>query len=204
MVSEYLTERFGRRGKVAVIRSILGIFTHEERIARLQEAFAPSPKIRLVTIQPANGKRVLRISMMENIPAAHPDVAEAHPRGRDLPLHILLGHEEVHAAVSASTNQMALGTTGILVAQELTGSIVLVGFDATQEAIWAVKVGRLQGTVAGQSFKMCRLRSMRRRLALARVEGASRPERASTSRGGPIPWRPRIRCEGQAGRDAAG
>ncbi|MCS6817749.1 MAG: sugar ABC transporter substrate-binding protein [Blastocatellia bacterium] len=132
LVGEYFVRALGGSGKVAVIRGILGISTHEERIAGFREALAQTPGIHLVTIQPANSERALGMSVMENILTAHPDVK----------------------AVFATNDQMALGAMEALAARKLTGRILLVGFDATQEALRAVKAGQLQGTVAGHGFEM--------------------------------------------------
>lgn len=134
LVGEYIVKALGGRGQVAVIRGILGISTHEERIAGFQEALSQAPDIHLVTVQPANSERALGMTVMENILTAHPNLK----------------------AVFATNDQMALGAMEALAARNLTGKIILVGFDATREAVRAVQAGMMHGTVAGHGFAMGR------------------------------------------------
>jgi ribose transport system substrate-binding protein len=132
LVGEYIVRALGGSGKVAVIRGIIGISTHEDRITGFREAIAEAPGIQLVATQPANSERALGMTVMENILTSHPDLK----------------------AVFATNDQMALGAMEAMAARNLTGKIVLLGFDATQEAVRAVKAGQMHGTVAGHGFEM--------------------------------------------------
>src|ERR1019366_3477443 len=114
-------------GKVAVIRGILGIATHEERLAGFREAMARAPGIECVAVQPANSERALGMTVMENLLTAHPDLK----------------------AVLATNDQRALGAVEATAAHNLTGKVQVVGFDATREAVRAVVAGRLPGDMAG-------------------------------------------------------
>ena len=51
-------------------------------------------------------------------------------------------------AVFATNDQMALGAMEAIAARNLTGKIVLVGFDAGREAVRAVLDGRMDAVVA--------------------------------------------------------
>jgi len=66
------------------------------------------------------------MNVMENILTSHPDVR----------------------AVFATNDQMALGAMEAIAARNLTGKVVLVGFDATREAVRAVLDGRLSAVMA--------------------------------------------------------
>jgi len=134
LAGEYIVRALEGRGKVAVIRGILGVAAHEDRVAGFQEALARAPGIRLVTIQPANSERALAMTVMENILTSHPDIR----------------------AVFATNDQMALGAMEAIAARNLTGKIILVGFDATQEAVRAVKAGQMHAVVAQHPFEMGR------------------------------------------------
>lgn len=134
LAGEFIVRALGGTGKVAVIRGILGVAAHEDRVAGFQEALARAPGIRLVTIQPANSERALAMTVMENILTSHPDLR----------------------AVFATNDQMALGAMEAIAARNLTGKIILVGFDATQEAVRAVKAGRMHAVVAQHPFEMGR------------------------------------------------
>lgn len=134
LAGEYIARALGGKGKVAVIRGILGVQAHEDRVAGFREAIAAAAAIELVTIQPANSERALAMTVMENILTSHPDVA----------------------AVFATSDQMALGAMEALAARNLTGKVILVGFDAGKEAVRAVKSGQIAAVVAQHPFLMGR------------------------------------------------
>jgi ribose transport system substrate-binding protein len=127
IAGEYIVKLLSGKGKVAVIRGILGIATHEERLAGFREAIARAPGIECVAVQPANSERALGMTVMENLLTAHPDLK----------------------AVFATNDQMALGAVEAIAAHNLTGKVQVVGFDATREAVRAVVAGRLAGDMAG-------------------------------------------------------
>jgi len=126
LAGEYIATALGGAGKVAVIRGILGVATHEDRLAGFREAIAKAPGIVCVAVQPANSERALGMSVMENILTSHPDVR----------------------AVFATNDQMALGAVEAIAARNLTGKVVVVGVDATSEAVRAVQAGHLTADVA--------------------------------------------------------
>jgi ribose transport system substrate-binding protein len=126
IAGEYIAGAIGGKGQVAVIRGILGVATHEDRLAGFREAIAKSPGMDCVAVQPANSERALGMSVMENILTSHPDVR----------------------AVFATNDQMALGAVEAIAARNLTGKVVVVGVDATSEAVRAVQAGRLTADVA--------------------------------------------------------
>ena len=134
LVGQYIVRALNGKGKAAVIRGILGISTHEDRIAGFRETVSQAPDIELVAIQPANSERAWGMTVMENLLTAYPDLR----------------------AVFATNDQMALGAMEALAARRLLGKIVLVGFDATTEAVRAVRAGQLHATVAGHGFEMGR------------------------------------------------
>lgn len=123
---EFVAKLLGGKGKVAVIRGILGITTHDERLAGFEAGIATSPGVRLVAVQPANSERALGMSVMENLLTSHPDLG----------------------AVFATNDQMALGAVEAIAARNLTGKIAVVGIDATWEAVRAVQSGHLAGDIA--------------------------------------------------------
>jgi ribose transport system substrate-binding protein len=126
IAGEYIAGAIGGKGQVAVIRGILGVATHEDRLAGFREAIAKSPGIDCVAVQPANSERSLGMSVMENILTSHPNVR----------------------AVFATNDQMALGAVEAIAARNLTGKVAIVGVDATSEAVRAVQAGRLTADVA--------------------------------------------------------
>ena len=126
LAGDYIVKLIGGKGKVAVIRGILGISTHEDRLAGFKDAIAKAPGIELVAVQPANSERALGMSVMENLLTSYPDLK----------------------AVFATNDQMALGAVEAIAAHNMTGKVFVVGVDATSEGVRAVKDGRLAADVA--------------------------------------------------------
>jgi ribose transport system substrate-binding protein len=126
LAGEFLVKALGGKGKVAVIRGILGVATHEDRLAGFRDGIAKAPGINLVAVQPANSERALGMSVMENLLTSHSDLK----------------------AVFATNDQMALGAVEAIAARNLTGKVLVVGVDATAEAVRAIEAGRLAADVA--------------------------------------------------------
>jgi ribose transport system substrate-binding protein len=126
LAGDYVVKTLGGQGKVAIIRGILGVASHEDRVAGFQEAIASASGIKLVTIQPANSERALALTVMENILTSNPDLN----------------------AVFVTNDQMALGAMEAVAARNLVGKIMIVGFDAGKEAVRAVKGGQMQAVIA--------------------------------------------------------
>ena len=151
---EYIIKLLSGKGKVAVIRGILGVLTHEDRVAGFQEALREAPGIENVAVQPANSERALGMSVMENLLTRYPDLR----------------------AVFATNDQMALGAVEAIAARNLTGKIAVVGVDATREAVRAVQAGRLSGDVAmhpealGQSAVEAALKAARGEPVAKRID----------------------------------
>ena len=126
LAGEYILKLTGGKGKVAVIRGILGVPTHEDRLAGFQDALKDAPGVQCVAVQPANSERALAMSVMENLLTRFPDLA----------------------AIFATNDQMALGAVEAIAARNLTGKVAVIGIDATREAVHAVQEGKLAGDVA--------------------------------------------------------
>ena len=154
LAGEYIVKLLGGKGKVAVIRGILGIATHEDRLAGFQEALAGSPRVECVAVQPANSERTLGMSVMENLLTSHPDLK----------------------AVFATNDQMALGAVEAVAARNLTGQVAIVGVDATSEAVRAIQAGRLSADVAmhpealGREAVLAAIRAARKRPVEPRID----------------------------------
>jgi ribose transport system substrate-binding protein len=126
LAGDYVIKLIHGKGKVAVIRGILGVATHEDRLAGFRDAIAKAPGVKCIAVQPANSERALGMSIMENYLTSHPDLQ----------------------AVFATNDQMALGAVEAIAAHKMTGKVAVVGVDATSEAIRAVVAGKLAGDVA--------------------------------------------------------
>jgi len=126
LAGEHIVKVLGGKGKVAVIRGILGIRTHDERLAGFREAIASSPEISCVTVQPANSERGLGMTVAENILTSHPDLK----------------------AIFATNDQMALGAVEAIAARNVAGKVAVVGVDATREAVTAIRNGKLSADIS--------------------------------------------------------
>ena len=103
IAGEYIVKLLGGKGKVAVIRGILGVTTHEDRVAGFRDAIRDAPGIECVAVQPANSERALAMSVMENLLTRYPDLR----------------------ALFAGNDQMALGAVEAIAARNLTGKIAV-------------------------------------------------------------------------------
>ncbi|MDQ3419011.1 MAG: sugar ABC transporter substrate-binding protein [Acidobacteriota bacterium] len=142
-------------GKIAIITGVPGNQSQDDRAAGFLETIATVPGLQVVTRQPANSERSLGLTVMENILTAHPDIK----------------------AVFATNDQMALGAVEAIMARSPKAGIVVVGFDATAEAVQAIIEGRMSASVAQRPFEMGR-RSVAAALAL--IDGRTVEPRIDT------------------------
>ncbi|CAN5886335.1 D-ribose ABC transporter substrate-binding protein [soil metagenome] len=142
-------------GKIAIITGVPGNQSQDDRAAGFLETIARVPGLQVVARQPANSERSLGLTVMENILTAHPDIK----------------------AVFATNDQMALGAVEAIMARSPKAGIVVVGFDATAEAVQAIIEGRMSASVAQRPFEMGR-RSIEAALAL--IDGRTVEPRIDT------------------------
>ncbi|ACR79320.1 MULTISPECIES: ribose ABC transporter substrate-binding protein RbsB [Kosmotoga] len=132
MAGEFVAKLLGGKGKVVELEGIVGTSAARDRGKGFEEAIAKYPGIKLVAKQTANFNRAEGLIVMENILQAHPDID----------------------AVFAQNDEMALGAIEAIKAAGLLGKIYVVGFDAIDDAVEAVKKGEMAATIAQQPYKM--------------------------------------------------
>ena len=142
LAARHVIERVAS-GKIAIISGVPGNQSQDDRAAGFLETIATRPALQVVARQPANSERALGLTVMENILTAHPDIK----------------------AVFATNDQMALGAVEAIAVRKPQAGIVVVGFDATAEAVKAILDGRMSASVAQRPFEMGR-RSVEAALAL--------------------------------------
>ena len=142
LAAKHVIDKVGT-GKIAIITGVPGNQSQDDRAAGFLETIATVPGLQVVSRQPANSERSLGLTVMENILTAHPDIK----------------------AVFATNDQMALGAVEAIMARSPKAGIVVVGFDATAEAVQAIIEGRMSASVAQRPFEMGR-RSVEAALAL--------------------------------------
>lgn len=122
MAGEFVIEQLGGAGKVVELEGIPGASAARDRGEGFNAAIAESD-IEVVAKQTANFDRAEGLSVMENILQAQPEIN----------------------AVFAHNDEMALGA---LEAIKASGrDILVVGFDATDDAVKAVEAGDMAATV---------------------------------------------------------
>jgi ribose transport system substrate-binding protein len=124
MATQFIVDTLGEGAVVAELQGITGASAAIDRSAGFHSI--ADTKLNMVASQTANFDRAQGMSVMENMLQANGDIQ----------------------AVFAANDEMALGAL-----EAISGAgkdILVVGFDATDDAVEAVKAGRLGGTIAQQ------------------------------------------------------
>lgn len=122
MATEYLVSLVGEGAKVAELEGVPGASATIDRGAGFH--MVADEKLNVVSKQTANFNRSEGMTVMENMLQANADIQ----------------------GVFAHNDEMALGALEAISGKE----IVVVGFDATDDAIAAIKEGKMAATVAQQ------------------------------------------------------
>lgn len=122
LAGEYLLELLGENAKVAELEGIAGSSAARDRGEGFNEAV--DGKVDIVAKQTANFNRAEGLTVMENILQANPEIT----------------------GVFAHNDEMALGALEAI--QSAGKDIVVIGFDATDDAVKSVKDGKLAATIA--------------------------------------------------------
>lgn len=129
MAAQFIIDQIGEEGKVVELEGISGTNAARERGTGFNDAIEKT-NIEVVARQPADFDRIKGLSVMENILQSQPDID----------------------AVFAHNDEMALGA---LEAVNASGrDILVVGFDATDDAVESVENGDLAATIAQQPILM--------------------------------------------------
>jgi ribose transport system substrate-binding protein len=133
LAGEYLFEQIGGEGSVAQLEGVPGASATNDRGEGFQNALDEADGVELASSQTANFNREEGYSVGQNLFQANPDLA----------------------GLFAQNDEMALGA--LEAAEEAGLELVVVGFDATDDAVAAVREGRLAATVAQQPEEMGRM-----------------------------------------------
>jgi ribose transport system substrate-binding protein len=135
MAAEFLCNAIGGQGNVVELQGVAGTSAARDRGQGFNDYMSASCHgVTIVAQQTANFNRDEGLTVFENILQAQPDIA----------------------GVFAHNDEMILGAIQASEAANRTG-IVFVGFDAIDDAVQAVKDGKLAATVAQQPAEMGRL-----------------------------------------------
>lgn len=125
MAGDFIAEKLGDNAKVIQLEGIAGTSAARERGEGFKQA-VEAHKFDVLASQPADFDRTKGLNVMENLLTAQPNVQ----------------------AVFAQNDEMALGA--IRAVQAANKSVLIVGFDGTDDGVKAVKSGKLRATIAQQ------------------------------------------------------
>ncbi|HYG56746.1 MAG TPA: ribose ABC transporter substrate-binding protein RbsB [Symbiobacteriaceae bacterium] len=126
MAGELIVQLTGGKGQIAELEGIPGTSAARDRGTGFHQAVDNKADLKVVAKQPADFDRAKGLKTMENILQANPDIV----------------------AVFAHNDEMALGALEAIKAAGKEGKISVVGFDATDDAVKAVKEKKMAATVA--------------------------------------------------------
>ncbi|MFC0323785.1 ribose ABC transporter substrate-binding protein RbsB [Gallibacterium melopsittaci] len=125
MAGDFIAKKLGDNAKVIQLEGIAGTSAARERGEGFKQA-VDAHHFNVLASQPADFDRTKGLNVMENLLTAQPSVQ----------------------AVFAQNDEMALGA--IRAIQAANKSVVIVGFDGTDDGVKAVKSGKLAATIAQQ------------------------------------------------------
>jgi len=126
MAADLVIKKLGGKGKVVELEGVPGASAARDRGKGFGDELATAPGIKIIASQTANFDRTQGLNVMENILQAQPDID----------------------AVFAQNDEMALGAVKAI--QAANRKMIVVGFDATDDARAAIKAGAMYGTIAQQ------------------------------------------------------
>jgi ribose transport system substrate-binding protein len=135
MAAKYVGDRLKGKGNVVMLEGIAGTSAARDRGKGFRDGLKQYPGIKLVAVQTADFDRAKGLTVMENILQAQKNID----------------------AVFAQNDEMALGAIKAIEAAKRQKQIFVVGFDATADALTAVKEGSMAATVAQQPKVMGQL-----------------------------------------------
>ncbi len=135
MAADYVGKRLKGKGNVVMLEGIAGTSAARDRGKGFRDGLKKYPGIKLIATQTADFDRAKGLTVMENILQAQKKID----------------------VVFAQNDEMALGAVKAIQAAKRQKQIFVVGFDATADALAAVKDGTMAATIAQQPKEMGRL-----------------------------------------------
>jgi ribose transport system substrate-binding protein len=126
MAADLVIKKLGGKGNVVELEGVPGASAARDRGKGFGDELATAPGIKIIASQTANFDRTQGLNVMENILQAQPNID----------------------AVFAQNDEMALGAVKAI--QAANRKMIVVGFDATDDARAAIKAGTMYGTIAQQ------------------------------------------------------
>ena len=125
MAADYILKAIGNKGNIVELQGTAGTSAAVDRGKGFHSVVDSVAGVKVVASQPADFDRAKGLSVMENI---------------------LQGNKDIQA-VFAANDEMALGALSAIQAAG-KNNIVVVGFDATDDAVKLIKEGKMAATIA--------------------------------------------------------
>jgi inositol transport system substrate-binding protein len=122
--AQYVAEKLGGKGNIAVLRGPLGHFAEQGRFRGYEQALANFPDIKIVFDQTANWQRDEAMRLVENWLSTGTPID----------------------AILCQNDGMALGALEAVKAAGRKDQIIIAGIDAIQDALDSIKAGELDAT----------------------------------------------------------
>ncbi len=135
IAAEYVAGRLKGKGNVVMLEGIAGTSAARDRGKGFRDGLQKFPGIKIIASQTADFDRAKGLSVMENVLQAQSKID----------------------AVFAQNDEMALGAVQAIEAANRQKQTFVVGFDATADALVAVKAGKMAATIAQQPKVMGQL-----------------------------------------------
>lgn len=135
IAGQFVIEKLDGKGKVAILEGIPGHETGDARLRGFHAAVDSVPGIEVVASQTANWERDQGFNVFQNILQSHPGVN----------------------ALFACNDLMALGAVEAIATAGKTGQIIVVGFDALDDARKAIQENKMAASIAQHPFDMGKL-----------------------------------------------
>lgn len=132
IAGEYIFKLLGGKGKVAILEGIPGHETGDERLRGFHSVVDKKENITILSSQTANFERDQGFNVFQNIMQSFPDVD----------------------ALFACNDMMALGAVEAITAAGKSKNIIVVGFDAIEDAKEAIRSGKINASIAQHPFEM--------------------------------------------------
>lgn len=124
--ADYIAEKIGGSGKVAIIEGVAGTFTSIQRVNGFNKQMTEKyPNIQIVASVPADYETEKGLNVATDILTSNPDIS----------------------AIYCCNDNMALGAVEALRAQNLLGKVIILGVDGTGDAYKSIAAGELTATV---------------------------------------------------------
>ena len=127
--ARYLVKTLGGKGNLVVLEGVKGALTNIDRVRGFNDAISEAPGIKLLASQPANYQRLQALQVMENLLQSYPSID----------------------GVLAANDAMATGAIEAL--DGAARKSLVTGINGTQEAIDAIKSGKLLATGDYNAFQ---------------------------------------------------